>query len=1409
MQRWHVPAMPIAALLNFAISNRQLHVLSGEMTGANARIFGLPDGTGALHASLVARTSIRDLTIASPALAKPVEDIHGHLDLSASGAFTNDAAAKVAGATVRVRGGVFDASKPQVRVAIEAHGQLSQLRIALAQASRLPVRGSIDAQAIVEGAATAPLIAASIRSPRVVYLHSPIEDVRGTLAFERDTLDVLAASARYASYDASAAGRIALTPGPGAINVLADVSAPPNTVPYASDLAPGMPLRAIVLATANDPRAIRTQGVLSGGAAGRRLDASFSVTSAGTGSLGPVLLSGNGERLYAFALLNHPHGDVAAYIDARNVHLASVDVPALPGFPARALPNLSASVSGAFLATIDRGKVDAMGAGRLRSSLVALDTFIPSAHARGTLDAPLAFIAQGYRALVQLDGAHFQNASIFGVPLSGVDATVALSPSNLHVISARARIAGSDALARGMPDGGVALSAARVPFSGGTVSAGAIVSGTFSTPHARSALVANNVQYDRIPLSAIASLDYAGGSLQIRNTTLGVGDAAYVALDGSATTSHLDLDVNVRAADASALLALARPAQAGLVQGSIDADAHVSGSASAPHASGAFDVPEGSVNGLGFRDLHGTIGASRLGAAIDDGTVTVGSTRVAFHGSATLAKHYALSVDAPQANLADFDDFFAHGEALAGTGDVRASLAYARGSLATSGAASLRSLRYERIDLGSANARWVTNAGNIDLVANASGPGGTLAASGLVDSATLATNATLRVRNANLSTWLPAFGLHAPITGLLDGDARVAGRFPNIDATVDANLTQASVERLPVTAASLAMHIAHGRGTLDAAKVALAHLQIGARGSFGLHPSDPFALQANATSDNVGALLAEFTGSSAPYTGALATTFSLTGTRAHPHLTGDLTMNGFTDGRLKVPRMTAALTLTPASLAVDRAEIDFTTGRVLANAQVPLALQPFGVRANAPFDAAFTADDLALSNVGPLLPSGTHLSGRIDGTVRATGRIAYPEFSGSLALANASYSGPQLTTPVTGGAQLAFSGEAVQLRNALFHVGDGTVSALATAAVPSVQQLEDATLGATLTASDATFDAPTYFKGRIDGTLGLTRESGGPLTAGGTVTASSARVPLTAFLGASSSTSNGAPPLPIAFDGFTLTSGNDVRVQSPNVDIGATGSLTLNGTLANLQPSGSFSATGGTISFYRTFTLERGTVSFDPQSGIVPDVNAVATTFITDPDTTIRLHVTGPATNMNLALASDPGYDRSQILGLLVGAQQFGAVQGVASTGTGNFSASGEAESLAAGQLNTLFTRSLLEPLSSALASTLGVTNVQLTSNIAQGTYGASVVKAFGRDLQAIFNESLGYPQRTSIALVATPSKGSAIRATFYTQPDLTLFPLTRPPAGEPGAVGEAAIMDLQPMSGTSGISLRYERRYW
>jgi hypothetical protein len=173
-------------------------------------------------------------------------------------------------------------------------------------------------------------------------------------------------------------------------------------------------------------------------------------------------------------------------------------------------------------------------------------------------------------------------------------------------------------------------------------------------------------------------------------------------------------------------------------------------------------------------------------------------------------------------------------------------------------------------------------------------------------------------------------------------------------------------------------------------------------------------------------------------------------------------------------------------------------------------------------------------------------------------------------------------------------------------------------------------------------------------------------------------------------------------------------VQSGNVDLGGAGNAQPTGTLASPLLAGTICSTGGTLDFYRTFRIQRGSATFDPSAGVMPYVDAVATTSIDNPPADIRIHVTGPATSMDLGLSSDPSYDRSQILGLLVGAQTFGAVQGVPSSNSSAspFSAVSAIQSVGFGEANQVFTRSILEPAASSLGSALGMSNLQFYNNI-------------------------------------------------------------------------------------------------
>ena len=80
-----------------------------------------------------------------------------------------------------------------------------------------------------------------------------------------------------------------------------------------------------------------------------------------------------------------------------------------------------------------------------------------------------------------------------------------------------------------------------------------------------------------------------------------------------------------------------QPRTAALVQGSVDAALSVRGTNAAPSFSGTVSAPEGSVNGLSFREFHGDVRGDLSAVALRGGHVVVGSSPIALGGTASLA----------------------------------------------------------------------------------------------------------------------------------------------------------------------------------------------------------------------------------------------------------------------------------------------------------------------------------------------------------------------------------------------------------------------------------------------------------------------------------------------------------------------------------------------------------------------------------------------------------------------------------------------------------------------------------------------------------------------------------------------------------------------------------------------------
>ncbi|MBV9333694.1 MAG: translocation/assembly module TamB domain-containing protein [Candidatus Eremiobacteraeota bacterium] len=1035
----------------------------------------------------------------------------------------------------------------------------------------------------------------------------------------------------------------------------------------------------------------------------------------------------------------------------------------------------------------------------------------------GSLYARVALDRSGGTSVGILDARNFPLPAANGT----LDATLAGSATrNALVAGGRAIVGtsfgpasahGSVALRNGTLRGGI------LGTLGSHGSFGALLGGTARAPRAAGTVVIAGGRYRNFDVNGNAGLAYQDGTLDVHDAAVAIGPL-FVGVAGTVNgfSSHgtlaprYDLAAQVHSSDVGRLVATVAPQRANYVQGSIDADLHVTGTGSSPSFAGRVRAPEGSVNGLAFRNFEGGVSGDTSAVSVSGGRVVIGSSPISLSANASRSGAADVALDAPQLDLADLNDFFDTGDTFAGTGSLalRADVAGTR-VLATSGNAKFTSARYRRVELGTVAARWKSAGETVATALSFGGPSGEVTLNGTIAPASRSMNLTATARGVDLAAWLPMLGYNVPITGHLDAHTTLVGTYPDLAMQAHAAVFNGTAWRMPIERFDITASAVDGRGRIDSATLNLPSMTTVASGSFGLHAGDPLALTITSTSTNVGDFLTRATGKTFGLSGALSSVLHVEGTRATPLLRDDVTLANVRYHDLSVPRASGEIEVNRHAVAVRNGTIDLEHGHALFSAAVPIALSGAHVAtANGPIAGTVIADDVELSNFADLLPKGTQISGRIDGRVDAGGSVAAPNLNGALALTDGTFKSPVERSPITGiAANLALAGTRASLKSHAL-VGSGTMTATAAATLANLRHPEDATFTLNGSATNARLDLPAYFQGTLNGALAIVRTPRSPATMSGNLELSQTRLPLAAFL-ALNRGGGAKRQLPnVAFDGVQFSAGPDVRIQSANVDIGTTGAVRLGGTLDAPTLSGGFHSTGGSLSFYRTFYVERGDIHFDPSSGLIPDVNAVATTFVPDPATAVRLHVTGPATNMNLALASDPQYSREQILGLLVGAQQFGAVHGVASTGGAGFSTSAAARSLAYGQLNTAFTRNMLEPLSTELGSALGFTEVQITSDLQTGV-GVNAVKALGKYVNAIYRQSFGYPEQQSVALEARPNDSNSYRITAYSATGPTLFSLQQPQPAAANVLNVNPATSYTPIGGSNGVSLLYLRRWW
>jgi autotransporter translocation and assembly factor TamB len=1111
--------------------------------------------------------------------------------------------------------------------------------------------------------------------------------------------------------------------------------------------------------------------------------------------------------------------------------------------------------------------------GQYQGSFAQLETFTGPLGASGSIDGPVALLLDPQRTVVQARGDATGGATVRGVALEGFSGTLGIERKRLRLYGGLAGVAGATLAAAGSFDGaapgaiGVSVADADgnrlgvVSVGGGRVSAiGAVDAGT-AAPRFIGGLALGAATIGAGAVTSNGDVTLQGSRLEVRDADASVGTAVGTlsgSVEGSGSAQpRYDVAVHVAAAQVAPILAALAPQRRDVV-GTLAGDVRVRGTAGRYAVDGRLAVPEGAVNGLAFSDASAALALDPRGLRLQGGEVTVGTTHAGF-GLLFGNGETALSVDAPHADLADFNDYFDAGDTLGGRGRIVGRFVQHRKRLETTGDIAIASLRYRRFDLGDARAVWTSRGPDVSGTIGFGGPSGHLVANGTV---TFPAHVPLQrlfggsrfrgeahLRDLDLGVWLPALGYQFPVLGRVNADANVTGPLGNPVVVTEATLAGGSLGRFPVDSLTVSATSTVKGTTLRRASLELPALSVEGSGSFGLGARDPLMLALHAKSPNVGVFADRLFGANYPVTGLAEADVHVTGSRSKPQVAGGFDLENMVVRGVAVPQALGQFTVAGRDVVLSGVEVGFATGALYLAGSVPFEVAPFSFGpARSPITLDMSVKGLDLADFSTLLPAGSTLAGKLNGRVAVDGTAGAPQLNGSLALSDGALRTPVESAPLTAlAAHLSFDGNDVKLDTFRASAGGGTVDASGSATIPDlVRPGTDAAYRLDARAASLRLDLPEFGSGTVDGTLALSHRPATLPKLAGRLTLNDATIPFSALLLAAGGAGGGFDAAPAAAAAASagdlslaldVSAERNVRVRSANVDIGARGDLRIDGTRDAPQLSGVFTSTGGTLTYFNTvFRLVDGTVTFAPDLGVIPNLAARATTHVINPDpNTVRnvsgtadisLSVTGPVTNLSIALSSDPNYDRQQILGLLLDAPALGAKNLFGDTpGTPTLFGSNEVGQLAPGVAanrnqsgeisvaqeafgiaNAQFTRTLLAPFESTVASAVGLTNLNVNVDYT-GNVGLTARKILGKNVDAIYGTTFGYPYRQTFGFDVKAGPATAGQVTVFQTLGATginsLTPTTYFYTTNP------KLQATQPTAGTAGFSLSLQRLFW
>ena len=1089
--------------------------------------------------------------------------------------------------------------------------------------------------------------------------------------------------------------------------------------------------------------------------------------------------------------------------------------------------------------------------GAYRGTLQGLRPFMNELPASGDVAGTASLAIGAHGIIVQADNVQLRNANLRGIPISAVTGTLAIRGGVLRVESARAQVASGTLIAAGAYNQGISLIATHLdgarlralglPLDAGEVEADGTLAAGSPLPTFNGGVVVTRGRVQQFAVAGSGVVALRGDGARLDHVVGGV-DGIYAVASGSiaALTSgapQYQLNANVPAGDLKT--AIADLGIAGhYSEGTFNAALDVRGAGLDPRVNGAIAVPAGSINGLYYIDASGIIAADRSGVVLRQGAVTVGSTQLAVN-AAENPRVSALQLQAPRTDLADFNNFFDTGDTLDGNGSVRFDVISQAHQLSSNGDIAISHFRYRNLPIGDTNAAWSSSHSVLRGSLDVTGAEGSLHSRGSVAVAQehqffhilrdsrYAISAD--VTQLDLSTWIAALGYpQVSVTGYLNGNARINGRYPTMQLQASASLKNGTVWRLPIDSASGTFSSNGGRLVIDRFDLSAPGLAASASGSLGFTRNDRLAVTLHGSSSDLPQLVAQLWRVQIPVKGTFESTLTIGGSIANPTYEAAFDAKNAVLNGVEVPSLYGALQLHGNDVVLHNAGATLAKGTIAVTGSAPIRVSPLGIGpASKPIALAVEVKGVDPAAFDALVGNNTKLGGTIDGSLGISGTVAQPTVTGKFSVTKGSYVSDFERTPITAiEASMTFDRTSASVDKLQARFGNGTVSGSGRIAFGT-----PVTYAVKLIAKGAQLNLPEFGNGAIDANLALTRADSHDALLSGTAQLSNATIPFAAFLAATEKSAQiGAAPLPLDFD-VAMNAGKNVRVRGSGfgagLDIGATGGVHLAGSLAAPTLDGSFTATSGTLTYYdRAFRVQQAKVTFRPDAGIIPTLHASAVSHVSNPDpysayssVDVTVAVNGPVTNPQVTFSSNPpGYTNEQILAMIApfggvilsglsyapsqpsnGAAPIPGAQPIGST-SASISAGQEAFNI----LNAQFSAGLLSPVEGALSQSLGVQNVNLTMDY-YGNVGFSASRFLGKTVNFLYATTFGVPTRTSFGLQLVGERATSAQLAFYFENGpqrLVETPVANTSSNNRLSVG-------LPLQGEQGFAFTLQRLFW